>query len=279
MADSDITYTSNLPPWHATAWENLYNRANDLSQQPFPQYTDPRIAGFSADQLNAMQMARAGVGQAQPILGSAVNAAQGAMQGPTTAGISQFMNPYNDLVTNNVLNELQRRNDVAAQGDAAGAVKAGAFGGDRYGIVQSERQRNLDQTMADVLSQRGEAAYASGLDQFNKQQAMGLQGAGVLSNLAGNTQALNSQDVSSLLGIGTLQQGQEQQGLDINYNDFQKQAQYPFDQVNFVKQILQGTPSSQTTQTSTPSSQSSASQWIGLGLAGVGTLGKAFGWF
>jgi len=279
MADTTVNYTSNLPPWHANAWEQLYNRGNELSQQPYTPFEQPRIAGFSADQTNAMDMVRNNVGIGTPTLDSAITTAQGAVQAPTQAGIQQFMNPYDNLVTNSILDELVRRNQVAAQGDAATAVRAGAFGGDRFGLVESERNRNLNQVMGDVLSQRGAANFAQALDQVNKQQAIGLQGAGLLSNLAGNQQSMATNDATTLMGIGTLQQGQEQQNLDLNFADFQAQQKFPYDNIKFLSDLLRGTPSAQSQTTSTQPEQSSAAQWVGLGLAGIGTLGKAFKWF
>lgn len=282
-ATTTSTSTAALPAWHSGAWEALYNRADTLSQVPYQLYGDPRIAGFSADQLQAMQLGRDRIGAAQPIMDQAVGAAQGALQTPNQAGIAQYMNPYDNLVTQQILTELTRQNDLAGQADAAAAVKVGAFGGDRYGLVQAERDRNLMRTQADVLSQRGAASYMAALDQYNKQQALGLQGAGIMSNLAGNTQQLNNVDMSTLLGIGTLQQGQQQQQLDVDYNDFQRQAQYPYTQVNFLRDVLSGTPTQQTTNTTqTQPAPSSAAQWLGLGLGAVGigaSAAKAFGWF
>lgn len=50
-----------------------------LVDQPYEQYSGPRVAGFSGDQLNAFNLARSGVGAYSPYLTGATNAATNAM--------------------------------------------------------------------------------------------------------------------------------------------------------------------------------------------------------
>ena len=67
-----------------------------------------------------------------------------------------YMNPYQQQVTANALKEMQRQADIAMQGQAAQAVRAGAFGGTREGVQRAETARNL----MDVMGQRIVQDYA-----------------------------------------------------------------------------------------------------------------------
>ena len=283
MADaSTTTYTSSLPPWHAEAWQDLYNNSKTVAATPYKAYEQPRVAGLNSDQLGAMDMVRGNTGSYQPGLNAAQANLNGALQTPNMAGIQQYMNPYADQVLGKTLDEMQRRDQIAGQGDAAAAAKVGAFGGDRYGLVQSERARNLSNSMDTTMLQANAANYQQAMDQFNKQQAIGIQGAGAMSNLAGATQQYAMNDASNVAGVGALLNQNTQKQLDLQFQDFQTQQQYPYNQQNFLKGILSGAPSGSSSNTSTqdPGSVTTA-QGLGLGIGAVSAVAalKPWQWF
>jgi len=84
------------------------------------------------------------------------------------------------------------------------------------------------------------------------------------------------QDINTLLGIGGLQQQQDQTGLNIAQQNILGQQQQPFQQIGFLSDIFQGVPALQqtTSQTTTPP-PSAMSQILGLGIAGLGAYGQA----
>ena len=86
------------------------------------------------------------------------------------------------------------------------------------------------------------------------------------------------QDINTLLGIGGLQQGQQQKGLDITRENLLAQQALPFQRVGFLSDIFRGVPALQQTvsRTSTPP-PSRMSQLGGLGIAGLGAIGQAGG--
>ena len=65
------------------------------------------------------------------------------MQPISQADIEQYQNPYSQMVTRNVLDEMQRRSDIAGQQTADAAVRAGAYGGSRFGVQEAELAKNL----------------------------------------------------------------------------------------------------------------------------------------
>jgi hypothetical protein len=104
------------------------------------------------------------------------------------------MDPYQALVTQRALAEINRQGDIASNQLNANAVRAGAFGGSRAGVEQTELQRNL----ADVKANRILQDYSNNFNQaqnasintFQNDQSR-LQNAGSLAlqggNLASNT--------------------------------------------------------------------------------------------
>ncbi len=96
--------------------------------------------------------------------------------------------------------------------------------------------------------------------------------ANVQSGLAQRQQALGLQGAGALETIGLTQQQQQQKNLDLAYQDFLRQTQYPKEQISFLSNIVRGLPSGGGTQTGTTTSmgqQYSASPLAQLASAGM----------
>lgn len=79
-------------------------------------------------------------------------------------------------------------------------------------------------------------------------------------------------DAASLEAVGTTQQNQNQRNLDLAYQDFQQQRDYPRQQLDWLSNIIRGIPNS-AIPTSTTSSQTGPSQvYQPSPLAQVGSL-------
>lgn len=142
-----------------------------------PQYAQTAGAG-----LAALPMAQ------QLVTGAATGAAGGA-QAYNPYAAQNFMNPYQQNVTQEALREMRRQADIAAQGQAAQAVRAGAFGGTREGVQRAETERGVQDIMSQRIAQDLAANYAqaqqAAMQGFEAQQQRQLQGAGILGSLAG----------------------------------------------------------------------------------------------
>ena len=108
------------------------------------------------------------VEQGAQTLGAGIGALPGAMQAYDPNAAFSYMNPYQQAVTQQGLQEMQRQADIQRQGMAAQAVGAGAFGGTREGVQRAEFDRNVQ----DVMSQRILQDYAQNFAQA-QQAAMG----------------------------------------------------------------------------------------------------------
>lgn len=277
---TNATTQNLIPSWLETPSKQLVSRANELSQQPYQQYTGERLAGFDPMMLDAFdriqnQGVAGQVGQGTDFAMRAGNEALEATSydpytmGRFTGGVAQqYMSPYMQNVVNTQLREAQREADIATTARQGAATRAGAFGGSRQAIMDAEAARNLAMQKADIQAAGLQKAYEQAQGQFNTEDALleqsrqfgaglGLQGASQALGAAqalnqlGQTQFQQEMDITQGRGYaGSLAQQQEQAGLDIAYQDFLAQQKYPYEQLSWLQGILAGAPHS-TTQKST----------------------------
>lgn len=241
-----------------------------------------------------------------------IGTATGMSTGPGYAqSIQNYSNPYTQNVTN-ALQSLYSQQNAQQQAQIQGnATSHGAYGGDREAVAQAlaAQQENLAQapTLAQVQQQGYQQAQQetnqqqqtlAGLGQqqigeFNTQQQQQLaadQANAWLSSQAGfglaglGSQAQNEAltGAGSQLQTGGLQQQLAQEQLNIPYQQYAQQIASPYQQLNFLAGITEGTGSlSGGTGTTTPPAPSTLGQIAGLGVAGLGVagLGNQLGFF
>ena len=116
-----------------------------------------------------------------------------------TAAMQQYMNPYLEMSLEPQLAEARRQSQITQMGNAAKLSQAGAYGGSRGALMDTETQRNLLQNLAGITGQGYNTAYNTALNAFNTQQGLGLQAqqANETSRQFGAGQALtNAQNVA-----------------------------------------------------------------------------------
>ena len=228
------------------------------------------VAGLSPTQVSAMNLAQQGIGSFQPFL-QAAQAAQTAGLGtigagaqtvagaefvPTQATLDRFMDPYQQNVTQEALKEIDRQQQIAENRLAGQAVRAGAFGGSRFGVAQSElarnaadlRSRRIFEDLSRNFQQAQAAARAANQQRLQAGQVFGQLGratsgiGGAMAGLGAQQQALQGRDVGQLLGIGGLQQAQAQRQLDVNTANLAALENAPFQQLSAGAGILQQLP-------------------------------------
>lgn len=294
MADTTTqTYVVGEPDWMVAYRQGLIQDAQALTQQQLtPAYY--QVAGMSPEQTSAVDMATQGIGAYQPYLSQAGNL-MNAGAGMTAAGtqsydpnsVGGYMNPYQSLVTQNALAEMNRQAQIQQQGVAAQAVKAGAFGGSRFGVQQAELGRNLAQVQGQQIlqdySQNYSQAQQAAMNAFQNQQArlqtagqtLGSLGQGI-AGLGQQAQAQSQSDTSFLYNLGADLQGQQQKVLDASRMNQQLANMQPYQQLSYYADILNKTPSGQQGMTATTQpTPSPFSQIAGLGIAGLGLYNAA----
>tara|TARA_R100000654_G_scaffold7326_5_gene18170 strand:- start:1827 stop:3200 length:1374 start_codon:yes stop_codon:yes gene_type:complete len=161
--------------------------------------TNPYLASSVA---NVDQAAQFGMDSAR--LGQAGLAGTAAQYDPTSA--QAFMDPYEDAVVQQALDDVARAGAIAGQADAARAVGAGAFGGSRSGIVDSERGRNILEQQAKTAAALRSQGFGQAVQQSMAAQEAALkrqqQAAGMLGQLgqAGAASGLQAGQIGGQLG-------------------------------------------------------------------------------
>jgi hypothetical protein len=308
------TTVTDLPDWaKGTAQKSLAGaealtfqkdaQGNITGLQPYQQYTGERTAQFTPLQQQAFTGAgnmqtSAATGQGVNIAGQAAGQALGASYDPYATGqfgaqAGQYMDPYMQNVVNIQQREAQRQADIAGTQRGAQAVQSGAFGGSRQAIMDAEAARNLSMQKGDIQARGLQDAYGRGQQQFNTEQQLreqsrqygaglglqglqtALQGAGQLGQL-GQQQFGQQKDILGMQNqFGTQQQQQVQNVLSQQYQDFQSQQKHPYQQLEYLSNIVRGTPMG-SVQTMYQPQPSAASQLVGAGTAlyGASRLAK-----
>ena len=263
------------------------------------QVPQQEVVGFSPTQLSAMNLATQGIGSFQPFM-QAAQAAQTAGLGTIGAGAQTvagadfgpgagraFMDPYQQAVTQEALKEVDRQAAMAQNQLAGQAVKAGAFGGSRFGVQQSElarsaqdlKSRRIFEDLSRNFQQAQGAARAANQQRIQAGQVFGQLGratsgiGGAMAGLGAQQQQLQRQDVNQLLGIGGLQQQQLQRESDVGTANIAAMQNAPFQRLSTSAGILQQLlPNLVGSQTIAPFAQPNPyAQMAGL-VAGAGGL-------
>ena len=263
------------------------------------------VAGFSPTQLSAMNLATQGIGSFQPFL-QAAQAAQTAGLGTIGTGAqiaagadfspgaaTPFMDQYQQDVTAEALKEVDRQAAMAQNQLAGQAVKAGAFGGSRFGVAQSElarsaqdlRSRRIFEDMSRNFQQAQQAAQTANQQRTQAAQVFGQLGTQAsrigqdFAQLGGQQQAGTARDVQMQAGIGSLERQINQAARDAGVANLLAQEQAPFDRLSFGSNVLaQQSPFVGSTQTLAPLSGTSPLLQAAGAVGGIATgLGQLIG--
>ena len=304
MATATTTTFPVLPDFAKQPVADIAATVGELLQQPL-QVPQQQVAGFSPTQMAAMNLAQQGIGSFQPFLQAAQDA-QAAGLGTLGAGAQTvagadfgpgagdaFFDKYQQDVTAEALKEIDRQQQIAENRLAGQAVKAGAFGGSRFGVAQSElarnaadlRSRRIFEDLSRNFQQAQASARAANQQRLQAGQVFGQLGratsgiGGAMAGLGAQQQALQGRDVSQLLGIGGLQQQQAQQQLNVGTANLAALENAPFQQLSAGAGILQQLPGiGGGQQVVAPLAQTNPyAQAAGLIATGAGGLGALIG--
>lgn len=245
--------SSQLSPWAGEYVTNYLGQGAAAAATPYQAYQGPLTAGASDLQQQAFagssEMAQAGY---QP----------GQFTGSFTPQVAQqYMNPYLQASLDPQLRELQRQSEIARMGDASRLTKAGAYGGSRQAIMESEGRRNLLDKQQDVLGTGYKTAYDMAQQQYAKER-----GDEEASRQFGANFGMKS--IDQLSGLGAVQRGISSEGMAADKAQFEEQRDFMYKMPQYQKDLLQGLP---VTTTATTSNTTELGK-IGSGLADLKQL-------
>jgi len=221
----------------------MLGKGQALANQDYQAYTGPLTAGASDTQQTAFQ----------GIAGLTIPTDQMKAFTPTqfsAENAQRLMNPYLQAALNPQIDEARRQAEIQRMNNAARMTKAGAFGGGRQAIMESEGDRNLMTNLSNITGQGYKTAYDQAMAQFNREQDQGLQATTAAQNYG--LAALGRQ-----AELGAQERAIEQEGIAADYNQFKEERDYPYKQVQYMQSLLQGLPlAAQTYSYSEPSALS-----------------------
>lgn len=286
---------SNLPKYVQPYFERLLDRTEAESKAAYQPYQGQRLATAGADTSGAQQMVRniagsgiAGLPQAAATttagMGRALQSMGFQSQDFDSSAAQKYMSPYIqnvvDVQKQQAILDAQRQNATRA----AEAVQAGAFGGSRQAVQQGLAQEALTRQLAEIQASGTQQAFEQAQGQFERDRAaresaerLGLGAAELAGSQASQLATLGKmaregdvQAAQLLEGIGKDIEARQQAGLDIAYEDFVRQRDYPREQLQFYSSILRGVPVQPSTETTKFQQYNPIKDLLGTGISALG---------
>jgi hypothetical protein len=242
---------SSLSSWAGPYVTEMLGRGQALASMPYQGYMGPLTAGQSSLQgqaftgLGALSaptnmggfnpMSFTGAGYAAP---TAAQAAAGEMGAYTPASgnvLQQYMSPYLQGALQPQYDAARRQSEIQAQKLQSQYGKAGAYGGSRQGIAETELQRGLLDRMSGITGTGYQTAFEQAQNQFNTEQDRQM-----------TAQQRTNQYGMDVLGAqqdaGSVQRAIEQQGIGADIAQFEQERDYGKNNTLFMQSLLQGLP-------------------------------------
>jgi hypothetical protein len=184
-----------------------------------------------------------------------------------TAAMNQYMSPFIQGALNPQLDEARRQAEISRVQNAGRMTQAGAFGGSRQAIMESEMDRSLQRNLSDITGAGMMSAYDKAMQAYQTDQQRRLEAEGMgeqsrqfgagfgLDALSRELQARQAQsqmgrtafdtqrDVfSTQMDAGATQRDIEQEGIAAAMRQFEQERDYPYKQLQFKQSMLQGLP-------------------------------------
>lgn len=273
--DTATTVETNLSTWAGPYVTGMLGQAQALgpatydesgklvSGMPYQPYTpteyqtykpaaEALVSGPSSLQTQAFQgLGALTVPQAIQTAGQQAQQTYGASQQymPQIGTIQSYMNPYLEAVLEPQRREATRQADIARQQMQGRMAQAGAYGGSRQAIMEAEAQRNLQTLLGDITGKGYSGAFEAAQRQRQADIDAGIRGLGAQTAA---TQALTQagtqeaqyglENLRQQLAAGATQRDIDQAARTAAYGQFQREEQYPREQLQFLRSMISGLP-------------------------------------
>ena len=235
-------FPSELKPFISDIFGKAQAIQEQREEEGFQAFEGPLQAQFDPAQTRAFERIEQIPGATQPLFEEATTLAREATRSPTDPQeVASFMNPFLRNVTDIQKREAERVADVEEQNLAAQAAQAGAFGGSRAAVQQGIAGQGLQDKLAEIQAVGQQKAFEQAQQQFQRdreaQLAAERQGLSAAESLSGQSAQLAALGEKARAGdieaaqllekIAKDRQAREQAGLDLAYEDFVRQRDFP----------------------------------------------------
>ncbi len=247
MSKGSTTTQAIVPEFQQQMYRDIYGQAKGIAQQPFIPYTGPQVAGFSPDELRAFEATRTRFGQSQQFDPFAQRQRLLRQKAPSLLGadIEAYRSPFEQGVVDVALGDIQRQSDIAQQRAQEQAIRAGAFGGSRGAILESEATRPFAEQAARTAAQLRQAGFEQAQRAAESDIERKMRQQQFRAGLIGEQEREQQRLLQGLLGTGGMQRGFQQQVLGAGRGEFERALRYPQQQFDFLRQAVSGIPTQQ----------------------------------
>jgi hypothetical protein len=280
---ANIGQESSLSNWVGPYVTDMLGMGQALAETPYPSYEGTLTAPISSLQDQAFggiaglsvpyEMGETadlalGVGEKAAGMGYDPTDYAGEIGRWTDEGVAEsYMNPFIAQALTPQLEEMRRQAEIQRQIEQGQMTSAGAYGGSRSALLNSEMDDNMLRLMAQLTGEGYRDAYNTGAgiwqsDEDRMLEAMGLSerakqfGANYGANLlnteldaANLANAMYQDEFDSALRLlqqqkafGDTERQAIQEGLDADKQQFEYESMWPYQQVQFMQSLLQGLP-------------------------------------
>lgn len=264
MSGSKTVKSKTEPPkWAQPYYKDYLKNASDLSKKPYQAYTGERNAGFTQDQLNAMQMTRDQVGVGNEAWKQGLGQIQGVAAGNLKNRFSGDNNPYLESIIQNANKGItDNYMSSVAPNLMTQFSSSGAFGG-------SQHEQAMRSSQAELARQLGINETNMRGNEYDIQRQLAE------NDLQRQMQAINSlpeylqggyQGAQALSSIGNAQQQLQQNIYNTGYQDYLDARDYDAKRMGILGGALQTTQGGYSNQTNpNPNYQSPWQVATGIG--------------
>lgn len=214
------TVTTGVDPVTAARQKEVWERSQQVANQPYNQYQGQSVAGVS-------DLSTGGAQHFQDAMRA--NQYGAAAMGGDAAAMGRFFNPFEQGVIDQTSQQYDRLRNQAALGSNDAATAGGGFGGDRHALMVGERQGALDRGEGETLAQLRYQGWNDAQNQANISANFGMGAA---------NQAFNAGDYFRNV---------QQQGLTNAENKFNEARDWDQGRLGILQSGV-GTPGTSTTQ-------------------------------
>lgn len=262
----ESTSTTSIPTWLEHGSQFAVERSQTIADREYiPYATEDRFADKSFLEQGAEDVYLQERGKADADLdASRFYAGEGA-QDFRSADMGSYMNPYIEGALDPTVREIreeQYRNEDRA-GQKAGM--AGAFGGSRGAILETEATRGGLEEIGDTYKEGFASAFESARDQFNADRDASARASDQFKGISHEQRTGLMSDVMQLQELGQLNRGLEQADMDFDFQQFLEARDWDINNLQPLLAAVGSVPSSTTTkQESTAGSGNVAGKIIGV---------------
>jgi len=217
------TSTTQLPDYLRPYGPQYAQRVAALADSPYQAYGGNRVAGFGGDQLSAMDMARQQAMQSSPLFGQAQDQFSRTIAGDY---LDPASNPWLQKTFDFAAN---RMGDAYAKGTGASTNAmmghSGVFGGSAHEDIKKDNELGFGLSLGNLATNIFGGNYQA-------ERARQQQATQAMPQFAAGQQNYGLTNANALLGIGQMQQGQDQRMLDDAYGRFAEAREHPYRQLD-----------------------------------------------